>query len=262
MQRSESDARDRGAPLRGARVDARHLSRSFGEREALVDVTLEIAPGESFALLGANGAGKTTFIRLLTGYLAPSSGEVRVDGLSPTAHAAVVQPRIGYAPESARLHPELRVDRSLAFAAALRGIGGAARRAAVDAAIERFALGAVARRPIGHLSKGFAQRVSLAQAFLHEPDLLVVDEPTSGLDPLQQRDVRSAVASLRGSCTVVLCTHDLAEARELAQRAGVLANGRLVACGSTTELLAGNDPLALFRAAPDANHATASEARA
>jgi len=235
-----------GAPG-GSRIEARALSRRFGEHLALDGLTLDVEPGESFGLLGANGAGKTTFIRLVTGYLLPSAGELRVDGLSPATQRIAVQQRIGFVPESARLHPELRVDRYLAFAGGIRGLEGGALEAAIERATRRFGLGEVRRRPIGNLSKGFQQRVSLAQAFLHEPRLLIVDEPTGGLDPLQQAEVRDALAALRGSCTVLLCTHDLAEARALAQRVLVLAGGRAVACGPTDEVLAGDDPLALFR---------------
>ncbi|MEZ4216560.1 MAG: ABC transporter ATP-binding protein [Myxococcota bacterium] len=242
------DAAFAAAPAGGSRVVADRLSRDFGGRPALRDVSLAIEPGESFGLLGANGAGKTTFIRIVTGYLEPTAGAVAVDGLSPTVDAAAVQARIGYAPENARLHPELGVASYLAFAAGIRGLAGAPRRRAVEAALARFHLEAVARRPIGNLSKGYQQRVSLAQAFLHEPSLLIVDEPTSGLDPLQQDDVRAALAALRGRCTVLLCTHDLAEARALAARVAVLAQGRLVACGPADDVLAGGDPLALFRA--------------
>lgn len=231
----------------GARVIARGLSRRFGAFEALAPLDLEIAPGEVFGLLGANGAGKTTLIRLITGYLLPSAGAVTVDDLSPGADARAVQSRLGYVPETPRVYAELRVTGFLRFVAGLHGLSGPARRAAVDAAIVRFRLEDVARRPIGHLSKGYRQRVSLAQAFLHDPSLVIVDEPTSGLDPLQQHEVRSVLTDLGGRRTVVLCTHDLAEARALTARCAVLHRGRLVVVGPTDEVLGGDDPLALFR---------------
>ena len=233
-----------------ARVEARGLSRCFGEHRALACVDLDIDAGEVFGLLGANGAGKTTFIRLVTGYLLPSAGDVCVDGFSSARESREVQARIGFAPESARLYPELGVRRYLRFAGGIRGLAGSALEQAVAGALARFELEDVAKRPIGNLSKGFQQRVSLAQAFLHRPRLLIVDEPTSGLDPLQQADVRETIASLRGHCTVLLCTHDLGEARQLTQRAAVLSRGRLVACAPTAELLAQGDPLSLFRDRP------------
>ena len=246
-------------PEAGSALVADRVGRRFGARDALRDVSLEVAPGESFGLLGANGAGKTTFIRLVTGYLRPSSGRVRVDGLSPTQDAQAVQARIGFVPESSRLYPELHVEHYLRFAGGIRGLREAALDDAVASAIERFQLGEVARRPIGNLSKGFQQRVSLGQAFLHGPSLLIVDEPTSGLDPLQQAEVRDALRALRGSCTVLLCTHDLGEARELTQRCAVLSQGALVRCGETQDVLATGDPLALFRGEPPAPAAPGAE---
>lgn len=231
----------------GARVEARGLTRRFGALVALDELSLEIAPGEAFGLLGANGAGKTTFIRLVTGVLLPSAGELRVDGYSPAQAPAEVCKRLGFVAETSRLYPDLRVRSFLLFAGGARDLAGAQLKHVVDAAIERFHLEEVAGRWIGQLSKGFQQRVSLAQAFLRDPPLMIVDEPTSGLDPLQQEEVRSVLRELRGQRTLILCTHDLSEARELTERAAVLRNGRLVAHGPTAEVLGGSDPLALFR---------------
>jgi ABC-2 type transport system ATP-binding protein len=249
MQRPKRERGGRldGAQRRGVRVEADALTRRFGAHLALDGVSLAIAPGEAFGLLGPNGAGKTTFIRCLVGTLLPSGGELRVDGLSPAREPGAVQARLGFVAETSRLYPELRVRGFLRFAAGARGLAGRARTEAVERALERFALGEVATRLVGHLSKGFQQRVSLAQAFLTDPPLVIVDEPTGGLDPVQQEDVRGLLRSLRGERTLLLCTHDLGEARELTERAAVLNRGRLVALGATTELLVG-DPLALFRA--------------
>lgn len=232
--------------LRGARVEARGLVRRFGDRIALDDLSLAIEPGEALALLGANGAGKTTFIRLVTGWLLPSAGTVTVDGLSPARDSAAVHARIGYVAETSRLYPELRVRGLLRFAGGIRGLAGDALDSAVDRALDRFELRAVAQRLVGHLSKGFQQRVSLAQGLLHDPPLLIVDEPSSGLDPRQRAEVRSLLASLRGRRTLILCTHDLAEARAVAPRVAVLRRGRLVAHGPAAEVLDREDPLALF----------------
>jgi ABC-2 type transport system ATP-binding protein len=230
---------------RGAAVEARGLARRFGAHVALEGIDLRIEPGEAFGLLGANGAGKTTFLRLLTGFLLPSAGSVLVDGRSPSRDARAVTARLGFVAETTRLYPELRVRGLLRFVAGARGLAGAPAAERVAEVLRRFALEAVAERPIGHLSKGFQQRVNLAQAFLHDPPLLLVDEPTGGLDPLQQAEVRRVLRGLRGERTLVVCTHDLAEARELTERAAVLHRGRLVAVGPTEQVLAG-DPLALF----------------
>jgi ABC-2 type transport system ATP-binding protein len=234
----------------GARIEAHALTRRFGGTVALDALSLAIEPGETFALLGANGAGKTTFIRLVTGFLVPSAGRVRVDGLSPVTDAAAVHARIGYVTETTRLYPELRVRGFLRFAGAVHGLRGDALDAAIERVLDRFALAALSERIVGNLSKGTQQRVSLAQAFLHEPTLLIADEPTSGLDPAQQSDVRALLAELRGRRTVILCTHQLEEARALAGRVGVLRRGRLEALGTPEAVLGADAPLHLFRPEP------------
>jgi ABC-2 type transport system ATP-binding protein len=236
----------------GARVEARELTRRFGPNTALDRVTLAIEPGETFGLLGANGAGKTTLIRLITGYLIPTSGTLAVDGFSPVTRPAAVHAKLGYVAETSRLYPDLRVERFLRFAGEIRGLSHALLEDAVERALDRFSLRHVSRRLVGNLSKGFQQRVSLAQAFLHDPALLIVDEPTSGLDPMQREEVDAVLAQLRGERTVILCTHDLAEAQALTSRVAVLRQGRLVALGPTEEVLGGSDPLALFRAPEEA----------
>ncbi len=235
------------APAAGARVEARGLCRAFGDHLVLDSLDLAIERGETFGLLGANGAGKTTFIRLVTGYLLPTAGSVLVDGISPGVNPRAVHERIGFSAERPQLYPDLRVRQGLRFAGGLRGLSGAALEAAIDSALRRFDIGDHADRLVGNLSKGYQQRVSLAQAFLDEPPLLIVDEPTSGLDPLQRAEVREVIAGLRGQRTVVLCTHDLNEARQLCSRVAVLHEGRLVALGAADEVLGGDDPLALFR---------------
>jgi ABC-2 type transport system ATP-binding protein len=231
----------------GAVVEAHGLSRSFGPHLALEGLDLRVEAGEAFGLLGANGAGKTTFIRLVTGYLLPSAGTVTVDGVSAAADPSGVSARVGFVAETTRLYPELRVGAFLRFAGGARGLAGEALAQRIAEGVERFQLESALGRPIGHLSKGFQQRVNLAQAFLHDPPLLIVDEPTGGLDPLQQEEVRSVLRGLRGERTLILCTHDLGEARELTERVAVLHRGRLVASGPTADVLSGEDPLALFR---------------
>jgi len=249
---AQVDAKPGAGPGRGAdrgvAIEASALTRRFGERIALRELSLRIEPGESFALLGANGAGKTTFIRLVTGTLLPSSGELTVDGLSPALEPNAVHRRLGFVMETSRLYPELRVRGFLRFMGGARGLSGAALARAVDTALARFQLESVAARLVGNLSKGFQQRVSLAQAFLTDPPLVIVDEPTGGLDPVQRGEVQALLAGLRGRATLLLCTHDLGEARALATRVGVLNAGRLVACGDTASVLGGADVLAPFRA--------------
>jgi ABC-2 type transport system ATP-binding protein len=237
-----------GAP-RGLEIVAEKLTRRFGAHVAVDALDLVIPANATFGLLGANGAGKTTFIRMVTGFLLPSAGSVRVGGISPIERRREVCARLGFVMETSRLYPELRVEGFLRFIGGVRGLSGARLSEAVERALARFGLAAVARRLIGNLSKGYQQRVSLAQAFLHDPPLVIVDEPTGGLDPLQQDEVQGLLASLAGTRTVLLCTHDLAEARRLASRVAVLHAGRLVAEGRTDEVLGGADPLALFRAA-------------
>jgi ABC-2 type transport system ATP-binding protein len=231
----------------GVRIEAKGLTRRFGKHVALDGLDLEIEPGEAFGLLGANGAGKTTFIRLVTGFLIASAGSLTVDGLSPARDFKAVRRRLGYVAETSRLYPDLRVGTFLRFAGGTRHMGGEALRSAVDEVLARFELVDVADRLIGNLSKGFQQRISLAQAFLGDPPLVIVDEPTIGLDPVQQEEVRGVLQALRGQRTLILCTHDLGEARELTDRVAILHSGKLVTVGATSQVLGSGDALPLFR---------------
>jgi ABC-2 type transport system ATP-binding protein len=232
---------------RGVAIEARGLSRRFGDHLALDSLDLRVAANQSFGLLGANGAGKTTFVRLVTGFLLPSAGSLTVDGLSPARRPRQVQARLGFVMETSRLYPELRVRGFLRFMGGACGLRGAALARAVDAAIARFHLEPVATRLVGNLSKGYQQRVSLAQSLLADPPLLIVDEPTGGLDPVQRREVQDLLRGMRGERTLLLCTHDLEEARALAERVAVLNAGRLVAEGPTAEVLDRASDLAIFR---------------
>jgi ABC-2 type transport system ATP-binding protein len=228
-------------------IRARGLCRRFGSHLALDALDLDVPARETFGLLGANGAGKTTFIRLVTGFLLPSAGSIEVEGRSPALHPAAVQQRLGFVMETSRLYPELRVRSFLRFCGGARGLAGSDLDAAVARTQEHFQLEPVEGRLIGNLSKGYQQRVSLAQAFLHDPPLVIVDEPTGGLDPVQQREVQEVLRGLRGERTILLCTHDLHEAETLASRVAVLNRGRLVAQGPSAEVLGRKDALALFR---------------
>jgi len=233
----------------GIGISARHLTRRFGAHMAVNQLSLEIAPRSCFGLLGANGAGKTTFIRMATGYLLPSAGELFVGGISPAEHPHEVNKTLGFVMETSRLYPDLRVIGLLRFLAGARGLNETAARTAIDTVIARFHLESVAKRLVGNLSKGYQQRVSLAQAFLHDPPLVIVDEPTGGLDPVQRGEVQEILRGLRGERTVVLCTHDLEEARALTSRVAVLNAGNLVAEGETEAVLGTADTLSLFRLA-------------
>ncbi|MCP4007327.1 MAG: ABC transporter ATP-binding protein [bacterium] len=219
-----------------AKVEARNVVKRFGDLVALSDFNLEIAPGEVFGLIGPNGAGKTTFLRVLTGFWLPTSGDVFVDGLSIVKQRFEVQKRIGYACEQPRLYTDHTVKSFLRMIGELRGISGVELNKAVDKSVERFELQPVYRRRIGVLSKGFRQRVSLAQAMLHDPELIVVDEPTVGLDPAQQIELRDIILSFRGRHTVLLCTHQLREAEFCCDRVALLDRGQLVKVSSAAEI--------------------------
>jgi ABC-2 type transport system ATP-binding protein len=246
-----------------AKIEAREVSKRFGDHVALADLSLEIAPGEVFGLIGPNGAGKTTFLRILTGYWLPSSGDVWVDGTSVVEHPQRVQRGLGYACEQPKLYVDHRVDTFLRLMAELRGVPRGELRASVERAIERFGLEEVRRRRIGVLSKGFRQRVSLAQALLHDPPLVVIDEPTVGLDPRQQIELRRIIGELGGSHTVLLCTHQLHEAEVCCDRVALLDAGRLRHVATAEEIREGGALERLFlevtRRAPGASEAAATD---
>ena len=192
------------------------------------DVSFAVAQGEVAALLGPNGSGKSTLMRCLIGYLSPTAGRVRVGGVDVDARPVAARREIGYLPEQVSLYPELTVRRYLRFVAGMKGIDGGAARAAVDQALARCALEGVADRRTGVLSKGYRQRVGLAQALLGDPKVLVLDEPTVGLDPVQTVEMRELLRTLVG-CTVLLSTHILSEAAALCTRIVILSRGHLVA---------------------------------
>jgi ABC-2 type transport system ATP-binding protein len=221
--------------LRGGMIEVEHLTKCYGAIRAVDDVSFAVGRGEVLALLGPNGSGKSTLMRCLIGFFSPTSGRVRVGGVDVAERPVVARRQIGYLPEQVTLYPELSVRRYLRFVAGIKGLGVRARRSAVDAVIDRCGLADVATRPAGNLSKGYRQRVGLAQALLGDPDVLVLDEPTVGLDPVQTLELRDLVRGLRGR-TVVLSTHILSEAASLCTRVAILKQGRLLAVDTPDEL--------------------------
>jgi ABC-2 type transport system ATP-binding protein len=223
-------------------IELAGVSRRFGRVQALRDVGFQVGRGEIVGFLGPNGAGKTTTLRILAGFLAPDAGQVRVDGIDVRARPIAARARLGLLAENAPSYPEMRVRDYLAFRAVLKDIPGRERGARVDEAIVRCALAEVASRPCGQLSRGFRQRLGLADAILARPPVLLLDEPTSGLDPNQVREFRELVRSMTAEHTVLFSSHVLPEVETIAPRVVVLAAGRVVADGTPAELRARHAP--------------------
>jgi len=225
-------------------LEARALSRRFGETLAVDAVSFQVRRGEILGFLGPNGAGKTTTLRMATGTLRPSAGEVRVAGLDVAAAPLEARRRLGYLPENAPLYDDMMVLDFLRHTAALREVPVPRRRAAIAAMVERCGLGEMLGKDIRQLSKGYRQRVGLAQAMIHDPDLLVLDEPTSGLDPNQIVEIRELVRELGRQKTVILSTHILPEVQATCDRIVIIADGRLVADDTPAALaVRGSGPL-------------------
>ena len=209
-------------------IKAEHLSRSYGDFVAVNDVSFEINQGEILGLLGHNGAGKTTIMKMLTGYLEPSGGRVEVDGVCVEDAPERVQRELGYLPESIPVYPEMSVVDYLEYTASLRGVPNAERADAVRTAIMETDLTQKALDPIATLSRGYQQRVGVAQAILDRPKVLILDEPTNGLDPSQTQHMRVLIRRLAAEATVILSTHIMQEVNALCDRVIILRNGRLV----------------------------------
>ncbi|MCU0519089.1 MAG: ABC transporter ATP-binding protein [Anaerolineae bacterium] len=228
-------------------IDVTGLTKFYGPIRALEDVSFSIKSGEIVGLLGPNGAGKTTFLKILTGYLQPDEGTVLVDGLDVQEHTREVQSRVGYLPETAPLYPELSTQGYLQMIAALRLIPEEDRQRLISEAVYATGLEEHLTRPIGQLSKGFRQRVGLAQAILHKPKLLIFDEPTVGLDPTQIVEIRNLIRRLSKHSTVLFSTHILSEVEALCDRAIILINGRVEADARMAELAATSDAILVLQ---------------
>src|SRR4051794_2867919 len=219
-------------------IEAHELTKDYGSVVAVRDVSFSVGAGEVVGFLGPNGAGKTTTLRILAGFLGATSGSVTIAGFDVARQSLAARARLGYMPEAAPLYPELRVREYLAFRAALKRVARRERKAAVGRALEQAAVTDVAETPIGQLSKGYRQRVALADALVANPPLLILDEPTAGLDPNQIIEVRKLIRALGESHTILLSTHILPEVEAVCDRALVIARGRLVAEGTLAELKA------------------------
>ena len=208
-------------------IEVRHLSRHYGALKAVQDVSFSIDTGEIVGLLGHNGAGKTTIMKMLTGYLEPSAGTITIDGLDIAEQRREAQRHIGYLPENCPLYPEMTVLDSLDYQASLLGLAPAQRPAAIRRAVERTELGPKATAAIGTLSRGYRQRVGVAQAILHEPRILILDEPTNGLDPAQIQHMRALVRELAREATLIISTHILQEVEAVCGRVLIMRGGQL-----------------------------------
>jgi ABC-2 type transport system ATP-binding protein len=217
-------------------IELRDLRKTYGETVALHGISTDISRGEVVGLLGPNGAGKTTTMKILVGYLLPTSGRARVAGHDVVEDPLGVQARVGYLPENAPLYLDMLAQEYLRYVADLRGLPPGAIRERIARAVDECGIAGVLTRPIGHLSKGFRQRVGLAAAILHDPEILILDEPTNGLDPNQIMEVRELIRRMGESKTVILSTHILPEVEATCGRAVVLIDGRIRADGTLEEL--------------------------
>ena len=219
---------------RAVMLEAVGLSKYYGKFIAVEDLTFTVKEGEVVAFLGPNGAGKSTTMKMLTGYLAPSSGKALICGVEVASHRDEVANRIGYLPENGPLYEEMTPLGLLNFFGRARGLDSERLKSRIDKVIEKCAIQSVANKPIGKLSRGYRQRVGMANVLLHEPDVLIMDEPTAGLDPNQIIEVRKTIKEL--GKTILLSTHILQEVREVADRIILINQGRIVFQGTPSEL--------------------------
>lgn len=217
-------------------IEVRNVSKRFGQTVALDDVSMTVERGEILGFLGPNGAGKSTAMKIITSFLAPDDGNVVVDGMDVSEKPLDVRARIGYMPENVPLYTDMRVQEYLEFVGRARGLGGSNLKTRLDWAVGACQLEPVYKQSILELSKGFRQRTGLAQALIHDPEILILDEPTSGLDPLQIIGIRELIAELGRSKTILFSTHILQEVAPVTDRVVIINQGRIVADGRIGEL--------------------------
>src|SRR5262249_18687413 len=222
--------------MTGPMIEVRDLTKRYAKYTAVNDVSFEVARGEIVGLLGPNGAGKSTILRILSSFIPATSGSVRVGGYDVFFQADEARRRIGYMPENNPLHQEMRVREYLKFRARLKGLNRSESRERVDAVMQQCGLTDVSKRIIGQLSKGYRQRVGLADALVHEPELIILDEPTIGLDPNQIRSVRQLIRNLGEKHTVLISTHILPEAEITCHRVVIMYEGRILAADTPENL--------------------------
>jgi ABC-2 type transport system ATP-binding protein len=219
-------------------IKAKELSKRYARTTAVDQISFEVAKGQIVGFLGPNGAGKTTTMRMLTCFLPPSAGTANVAGFDVLDQPLEVKKRIGYLPETPPIYPEMETAEYLKFVGKLKGLSGANLQKQVDYVAERCAIGDVRRKLLGKLSKGYRQRVGLAQAIIHNPDVLILDEPTAGLDPKQINETRDLIKSLAGDHTIILSTHILPEVEQTCEQVLIINKGRVVATDSVRNLQA------------------------
>src|SRR3954447_1052176 len=217
-------------------IEASSLRKQFGPFLAVRDVSFEVPKGQVVAFLGPNGAGKTTTMRLLTGFIAPTSGSAKIAGIDVQHDRIEAAEHLGYLPENGPLYPDMTPMDLLRFFGEARGLSGSRRESRIDGVISQCSLETVAHKPIGKLSKGYRQRVSMAQALLHDPEVLIMDEPTSGLDPNQIRGVRALIRDLGKSKTILVSTHILQEVEPVADRVLFIHDGKIVFDGEPSKM--------------------------
>ncbi len=226
-----------------AMIEAQGLSKYYGSFAAIRDVSFQVRQGEVVAFLGPNGAGKSTTMKLLTGYLAPSTGTARIAGHDMATDRIAGSTKLGYLPENGPLYSDMTPRSLLNFFADARGLTGQRKHQRIEAVVEMCALQAVIGKPIGKLSRGYRQRVGMAHVLLHEPDVLILDEPTAGLDPNQIHEVRDTIRKLGKSKTILLSTHILQEVEAMASRVLFIDEGRIAFDGAVADLTKDGRPL-------------------
>jgi len=246
-------------------IEVANLSKRYGDLPAVRDVSFTAADGQILGFLGPNGAGKTTTMRIITGFMPATSGTVRVDGFDVFEQSTDVRRRIGYLPENPPLYNDMSAEGFLRFVARLKGVARGEIATALERVLETCGLTGVRNRLLGHLSKGFRQRVGLAQALIHAPPVLVLDEPTIGLDPRQIIDIRTLIKTLGAKRTVVLSTHILPEVSQVCDKVVIINDGRIVVEDQLVNLTRGRSLEEVFiaaigREAHDGGHGAGTEA--